>query len=583
MATKKKSAAKKKRTARAVASARRSSASNGMKTFAMHALDESSRPMLAKLREESATAPSFGMFGMAGLTQLDPETAARNYLDQALSSEAVPSFSAPAAAAEVPSDFKSLGTETIPLTGTRTVKFRQQFNKIPVFGSLVTVELDPNNDLVSMNSSLGEPRDVNPVAKISSADALKAIEKKPGYRKKLDCIVPRLHYYYDSQSSKWRLVFIAEDVPVTPAGARKKGSAHIPCLMDYIVDAHSGAIVAEIPATHTMAAILETAVDGAGKPRQIRIEQQGTKKVLLDKQLNVQTFDFNFRDPVTQANQLPGKEIKNPPKWPPSAVSAHANASEVAEFLRDVVRRNNIDNRGGAMRSTINCVDKSDSPDGRQWFNAFWNGSQMVYGQRVVGSTVTSLATNIDVVAHEMFHGVTDHTADLVYALQPGALNESYSDIFGIIISNGDKADPRSWDWELGEGLSASGRAFRDLSNPTRFNQPGHMDDFKVLPNTSSGDWGGVHINSGIHNKAAFLILTAVDGSKTLVFRPNEVAAVFYLALTQQLSRTSQFSDSRRAVLISARTFFRTLPAVQQQAKLKAITKAFSDVGIEDA
>ena len=183
----------------------------------------------------------------------------------------------------------------------------------------------------------------------------------------------------------------------------------------------------------------------------------------------------------------------------------------------------------------------------------------------------------------EMFHGVTDHSADLVYQFQPGALNESYPDIFGIIISNMNKPDPRTWDWELGEGLTTDGRPFRDVRDPTRFNQPDHMQKFRVLPNTANGDWGGVHINSGIHNRVLHLILTSVDSTNTLTFTPNEVAAVFYLALTQQLSRTSQFSDSRRAVLISARTLFRTLPPAQQQAKLKAIAKAFSQVGIEDA
>ena len=106
------------------------------------------------------------------------------------------------------------------------------------------------------------------------------------------------------------------------------------------------------------------------------------------------------------------------------------------------------------------------------------------------------------------------------------------------------------------------------------------MKNFKVLPNTENGDWGGVHTNSGIHNKAAFNILTAVDAAGNLVLTPQEVAAIFYLALTQQLSRTSQFSDSRRSVLTSARTLFRTLPADQQAKKLDAIGKGFTAVGI---
>jgi Zn-dependent metalloprotease len=101
-----------------------------------------------------------------------------------------------------------------------------------------------------------------------------------------------------------------------------------------------------------------------------------------------------------------------------------------------------------------------------------------------------------------------------------------------------------------------------------------------VLPITQNGDYGGVHTNSGIHNEAAFNILTALDATGTLVLSPQEVAVVFYLALIQQLSRTSQFSDSRRGVIISARTLFRGVPPAQQTAKLDAITGGFDAVGI---
>jgi Zn-dependent metalloprotease len=106
------------------------------------------------------------------------------------------------------------------------------------------------------------------------------------------------------------------------------------------------------------------------------------------------------------------------------------------------------------------------------------------------------------------------------------------------------------------------------------------MDDFVILPNTEPGDFGGVHTNSGIHNKAAFNILTAVDAAGKSVLTPQEVAAVFYLTLTQQLSRTSQFDDSRRGALTSARTLFRNLPQDQQAAKLRAVEKGFTAVGI---
>ena len=348
--------------------------------------------------------------------------------------------------------------------------------------------------------------------------------------------------------------------------------------MDYVVDAHSGKVVTTLPRTPTVA-VRETVPDGLGDIRTFEVDQTGTSKVMKDATLNVQTFDFKFKDPVQDADLLPGTPIKNPPKFPPAAVSAHANAEDVSIFLRNVLKRNNIDNKGGVMRSSINCVDVSDSPDGKEWVNAFWNGEQMVYGQRHDGVGFLSMAVDLDVVGHEMFHGVTDMTSRLEYVFQSGALNESYSDIFGVIIANQPAPDPRTWKWQIGAGLQANGDPFRDMSNPPLQGQPEHMRDFVTLPNTRAGDHGGVHTNSGIHNKAAFNILTAVKGG-ALVFKPDEVAAFFYLAVTLQLSRTSQFTDSRQAVLDSARTLFRNLAPADLAEKISAIEAGFTAVGI---
>lgn len=350
--------------------------------------------------------------------------------------------------------------------------------------------------------------------------------------------------------------------------------------MDYVVDAHSGKVVAELPRTPSMASSVESAADGLGKKREIRIEVSGAKKILSDISLNIQTYNFDFHDPESEEGSLPGQPVTFPPEWPPAAISAHANAAAVAEFLRSILARNNIDNNGGVMRSSINCVVAGESEGQHQWFNAFWNGKQMVYGQRLNGDMLMSLAVALDIVGHEMFHGVTAAEARLEYVAQSGALNELISDIFGVIIANFSEPDPRKWNWKLGEGLALDGKPFRDMSNPPLYGQPDHMKNFKVLPNTRSGDWGGVHTNSGIHNKAAYNILTATDAAGSLIFSPREVAAIFYLALTQQLSRTSQFSDSRRGVLTSAHSLFRTLPPDQQKAKLDAISQGFDAVGI---
>lgn len=104
------------------------------------------------------------------------------------------------------------------------------------------------------------------------------------------------------------------------------------------------------------------------------------------------------------------------------------------------------------------------------------------------------------------------------------------------------------------------------------------MKDYQDLPLTQAGDWGGVHVNSGIHNKAAHNLLTARNGDGH-VFDPAAVAKLFYLTLTEQLSRTSGFSDSRRGLELVARSLFRTDP--DRNAKLASIAQAFDDAGIE--
>jgi Zn-dependent metalloprotease len=102
------------------------------------------------------------------------------------------------------------------------------------------------------------------------------------------------------------------------------------------------------------------------------------------------------------------------------------------------------------------------------------------------------------------------------------------------------------------------------------------MDDYKHLP--EDRDHGGVHINSGIHNKAAYLILTAKNDAGAFEFTPVTVARLFYLTLSQDLSRTSAFSDSRRGMEKWTKTLFRSDSDLQR--KLRVVSKAFEAVGI---
>lgn len=554
------------------------SGGNGLNAFTLHKNDRASTSTMSALRAERESSPRFAFAGGATAQSLDPETIAKAYLQQALASKSAPRFTAPVVD-KAESTFKSLGTESILVTGTTAVKFRQMVNDIPVYGSLVTVELDENNELLGINSSTGTPKGVSPVAKISAGQAVKsAIAHRPDYKPDLRNVTPQLKYFYDVAKSKWHLAFILEDVPVS----RGKTKGRFPVRKDYVIDAHTGKVIAVINGSPTVAASI-TGVDCLGKNRTLQVEKHKGVSLLRDTTLNVQTFDFKGKDPTAQPNLLPGSKISNPPAFSPSAVSAHANASDVSRFMRTAIMRNNIDGKGGAMKSSINCIDVGESEGGlgKEWINAYWDGNQMVYGLRLNAGTVLSMSADLDVVAHEMFHGITDSTSRLEYRFQSGALNESYSDIFGVIVNNFAKPDLSKWIWEIGPGLQPDGRPFRNFKHPHTEGQPEHMKEFEKLPDTERGDYGGVHTNSGIHNKAAYNVLVSKDSSKSYIFTPKDVAIIFYVALTQYLSATSQFADSRRAVIQSARTYFRALPVARLNEKISAIEKAFSAVGIK--
>ncbi|HDR7449561.1 TPA: peptidase M4 family protein, partial [Bacillus toyonensis] len=199
---------------------------------------------------------------------------------------------------------------------------------------------------------------------------------------------------------------------------------------------------------------------------------------------------------------------------------------------------------------------------GTNYNNAFWNGQQMVYGDGD-GVQFAPLSGSLDVVAHELTHAVTDKSAELEYLNQSGALNESFSDVFGYFV------DPANWD--LGEAVTTpkvAGDALRSLSNPEKYGQPAHMNDYQYLPPTEEGDNGGVHINSGIPNKAAYLTINAIGKEKA--------EKVYYRALTTYLTPTSDFSKARAALLQSVADYDGVNSATYQ-----AVQKAWNDVGVK--
>ncbi|WP_335869430.1 M4 family metallopeptidase [Bacillus sp. 2205SS5-2] len=247
-----------------------------------------------------------------------------------------------------------------------------------------------------------------------------------------------------------------------------------------------------------------------------------------------------------------------------AAVDAHHYAGVTYDYYLDVFNRNSYDGLGAPLKSTVHYS--------RSYNNAFWNGQQMVYGDGD-GTTFVELSGSLDVVAHELTHAVTDTTADLVYQNESGAINEAMSDIFGTLVEFHANNNP---DWELGEDIYTPGvanDALRSLSNPSKYNDPDHYS----VRYTGTGDNGGVHINSGIVNKAAYLLS---EGGKHYGVTVNgigrdKIGDTFYRALTQYLTPNSTFSQLRSATIQSATDLYGA-----SSAEVNSVNQAFDAVGI---
>ncbi len=243
----------------------------------------------------------------------------------------------------------------------------------------------------------------------------------------------------------------------------------------------------------------------------------------------------------------------------PAAVAAHSNAATAYEYFKDVHRRISINGQGGNIISLINVADE----DGKDMDNAFWNGKAIFYGNGDVA--FSSLARSVDVAAHELTHGVIQTTANLEYQGESGALNESFADVFAVLIDRDD--------WTIGEevvnpNIFKTG-ALRDLKDPknggTRLGDPGYQPDHYQSRFTGRDDNGGVHINSGIPNRAFYLFATEVG---------REIAEqVYFSVLTDYLTRSSQFVDLRVAVIDASSKMFNGSVA-------QAAANAFDQVGI---
>ena len=523
------------------------------------------------------------------------ETVARTYLDAILTERSGELFAltAPDRPEMVP-DLHLTEVQDSPLTPTRVLKFIQTRKSVPIFGTAALVEIDGlDRRLVSTDATLTDTPDVSAVARLSAREALAAIEGQAAAslsaQEAEQLSAPELNFFADAAASKWRLVYYFRSVPIVPPEQRGAHAGHglgrSPRddfqRYDYLVDADSGEI-AYYFSSHPRLDVptLCRGVDEFGTAQEFfGLQAAGGQFRLSDPLRNIETFDHAGND--IQATALPTTPIAHSAtdfaSTHTAGVSAHFFATQVFDFYNAVLKRNGVDDKGMKLISMVNATYARDEPP-PNWHNAVWWNNRMWYG-RVQNGTggFDSYARYFDVIAHELTHGVTETTSNLVYRDLPGALNESFSDIFGVIINNWYPGEPNSasgWNWEIGGGLGASGGPLRDLRDPARTGQPIHMNAYVPIIR----DNGGVHLYSGIHNKAAYNVLTAVDAQGADVFDPREAALLYYLTLTR-LTRMSDFSDCLRVLKSVIGTLHAGDPA-RVAAKRQAVTDAYRNVGI---
>ena len=276
---------------------------------------------------------------------------------------------------------------------------------------------------------------------------------------------------------------------------------------------------------------------------------------------------------ANDGSSLPGQQVRDegqPPSGDVAVNEAYDGAGDTYDLYWDIYQRNSLDGNGLHLDSTVHYQQNYD--------NAFWNGQQMVYGDGD-GQLFNRFTIAVDVIGHELTHGVTQYMSNLDYQGQSGALNESFSDVFGSLVKQrklNQTADQA--DWLIGEGLltaSVHGVALRSMKAPgTAYDDPvlgkdPQPADMAHYVNTTQ-DNGGVHINSGIPNHAFYLTAVASGG-----YAWEKAGKIWYAAGRDKFRSTTDFQGAADLTTQTAGELFGTDGAEQQ-----AVKNAWIRVGI---
>ncbi|QAA82166.1 T9SS type A sorting domain-containing protein [Aequorivita sp. H23M31] len=450
-------------------------------------------------------------------------------------------------------------------------KMQQYFNGVKVeFGTIILNS--KGGSIQSVNAAYFPiEKDFNVAASLSNAQAFnKATAHVGAIRYLWENLQEAASMNYTKPSGELVVFPIMENISTKPRLAYKFDIYAVSPLYraDVYIDANTGEFIfenkrihhANVPATGTSlynGNVSFTADSYSGSYRLRQTADGG----------GIQTFTLNKGTNYNNAADITSSSTNFTSNS--TGVQAHYGAERTYKYFYQKYGRNSYNNTGGVIKSYVSYSNK--------YVNAFWDGSRMTYGD---GDGVNyGPLVSLDICGHEITHGVTEYSANLVYSYQSGALNESFSDIFGESI---EKFASGTNDWLMGDqiGAGGSGGALRSMSNPNAFGDP----DTYLGTNwySGSGDSGGVHQNSGVQNFWFYVLSVGKSGTNDLGnaytvsgIGMDKAAAIAYRNLTVYLNTNSQYLDARNGAIQAAKDLYGA-----GSAEEIAVTNAWYAVGV---
>lgn len=483
------------------------------------------------------------------------------------------------------SDFQVMKTKSDKLGLTHS-KIQQLYKGVPVYGAEMVIHYAADGKINTMNGEFISNLNMDVMVALSPEEAVQlAIRstKAEKFRWEIEAYEQSIKEIYNDETKTWKP---KAELFIAPVGGNFYGSDFklaykvmipverpYPANWVYFIDAKTGEVINKYDQLN------RADVNGTGTTVyngnvSITTNSYGSIYQLKDNGRNIVTYSS------TSANSLPGTLLTdNDNNWNDSyvqrqGVSAHWGAAAFYDYLSTQLGRNSIDGNGMQIRTTVGCQTGVYMPN-----NAFWNGSQSVFGTGD-GSLFDPLV-EIDIVAHEFGHGLTQKTSNLEYQAESGALNEAFSDMIGTAVEFSASSYAG---WKLGEKSytpNTSGDAMRSMANPNMSSDPDTYEG-TYWKSLTGPDNGGVHSNNGVGNYQFYLLSDGGSGTNdngtsysVTGIGINKAMKIWYRANTIYFTRYTNYAQARTGTLNAAKDLYGQTSTEYQQ-----VDNAWEAVGV---